>query len=325
MSEFNIKLIDCESADYFWANATLANAFTNPSILNAISHKVDWWGCFANGNLVGVWPICHDALGNCSPPGFSYYVGLTLSDKYMNQPHHRRSSKLLKIYHSYATEFEKIYHKYQFSLDTYMYDVRYFLWENHLRLDKPKYIITPRYTAQINNLNELTETDIIMNFRSVRRQNIKNALRQEFVFEINNKFSDNKRIIDLYSNTLAKQNIQVKNETIHQITNFLDKIPRDNILFISGLPKNGKDIVFFSLILHSKKISNLILNLTDMNYKETNVSNLGIYHSIIAAKNLGCSCFDFNGANSPMRADDKHSYGAEPKLFFHIEKCLHDE
>ena len=29
--------------------------------------------------------------------------------------------------------------------------------------------------------------------------------------------------------------------------------------------------------------------------------------------------FDFNGANSPLRGDDKHSYGAEEKLYFQLK------
>ena len=29
--------------------------------------------------------------------------------------------------------------------------------------------------------------------------------------------------------------------------------------------------------------------------------------------------FDFNGANSPLRGDDKHSYGSYEKLYFQLE------
>ena len=29
--------------------------------------------------------------------------------------------------------------------------------------------------------------------------------------------------------------------------------------------------------------------------------------------------FDFNGANSPNRGDDKHSYGAKENLFFDLK------
>ena len=43
-----------------------------------------------------------------------------------------------------------------------------------------------------------------------------------------------------------------------------------------------------------------------------------IHKTIMMSKNLGVKSFDFNGANSPQRADDKHSFGSSPDLFFDI-------
>ena len=47
---------------------------------------------------------------------------------------------------------------------------------------------------------------------------------------------------------------------------------------------------------------------------------LNILSSIMSAKNNGKKVFDFNGANSPDRGDDKHSYGAKYKLYFEVNK-----
>ena len=38
----------------------------------------------------------------------------------------------------------------------------------------------------------------------------------------------------------------------------------------------------------------------------------------ISAKKRKMNYLDFNGANSPNRGDDKHSYGAGQELFFEI-------
>ena len=43
-----------------------------------------------------------------------------------------------------------------------------------------------------------------------------------------------------------------------------------------------------------------------------------IRNQIMMAKSCGLDVFDFNGANSPSRGDDKHSYGAKAALFFEI-------
>ena len=41
--------------------------------------------------------------------------------------------------------------------------------------------------------------------------------------------------------------------------------------------------------------------------------------SIKLSKKLGKSFFDFNGANSLVGADDKHSYGSKYRLYFELE------
>jgi hypothetical protein len=43
-----------------------------------------------------------------------------------------------------------------------------------------------------------------------------------------------------------------------------------------------------------------------------------MYSMILAGKARGMDTIDFNGANSPRRADDKHSYGAGAELFFEL-------
>lgn len=76
----------------------------------------------------------------------------------------------------------------------------------------------------------------------------------------------------------------------------------------------------FSLILLDKKSAHLVLTLTDEKYKKKGLGALNIFSCIKIAKNVEKKIFDFNGANSPDRGDDKHSYGAKSKLFFEINK-----
>jgi lipid II:glycine glycyltransferase (peptidoglycan interpeptide bridge formation enzyme) len=48
-----------------------------------------------------------------------------------------------------------------------------------------------------------------------------------------------------------------------------------------------------------------------------------VFKAIETARDRGLKYFDFNGANSPDRGDNKHSYGAEPVLYFDIEYKAH--
>ena len=77
-------------------------------------------------------------------------------------------------------------------------------------------------------------------------------------------------------------------------------------------------IVFVSIILRSRGISNVILTATEKNYRDRGLSAFGVHNCIKRAIELGDKVFDFNGANSPKRGDDKHSYGAVAKLYFEI-------
>lgn len=70
--------------------------------------------------------------------------------------------------------------------------------------------------------------------------------------------------------------------------------------------------------LRAKGISNMVLNLTHPEHKKSGVGTWAVLHSVLNAKNLGDDVYDFNGANSPRRGDDKHSYGAEDVLYFRL-------
>lgn len=320
MNKFNITRLDKSIAEMFWNDVSDATIFTKPSLLEVISHTTHWWGCFSNGNLIAAWPICLNESGNVYNPEFSYYVGPLLSENFLQQPEHRKSSLLVKIYSSFMSKFEENYKNYEFCLDISLLDIRYFLWENHDIKEELKYQISPRFTAHIDSLDMLSETEIQSKFRSVRRQNIKYASQIGFrtVIEKSTPYVDD--VISLYQKTLERQAIKPNINSLKQIKNLIIKTPKENLLCVHVHPELTDEIVFFGLILHDKKTANLVLNCTHVQYRDTGLPSFGIYSSIIASKNLGCKRFDFNGANSPNRADDKHSYGAKPKLFFHIKR-----
>ena len=84
--------------------------------------------------------------------------------------------------------------------------------------------------------------------------------------------------------------------------------------------KENNTLQSFSLILYDKNSAHLVISLTDDKYKKKGLAALNIFSCILLAKNQNKKVFDFNGANSPDRGDDKHSYGAKFKLFFEISK-----
>ena len=76
-----------------------------------------------------------------------------------------------------------------------------------------------------------------------------------------------------------------------------------------------------SLIMlgNGKYTSNLILNLSDKKYQTTGVTALAMLDSIEQAKREKMINFDFNGSNSFIGSNDKHSYGSNYRLYFEIK------
>ena len=67
-----------------------------------------------------------------------------------------------------------------------------------------------------------------------------------------------------------------------------------------------------------KKTSNLVLNLNENNFKNKGSNSYLINEVFKYCINNKIYTLDFNGANSPNRADDKHSYGTTSKNFYEI-------
>ena len=61
------------------------------------------------------------------------------------------------------------------------------------------------------------------------------------------------------------------------------------------------------------------MNLSDINYKKTGVTALALYEAIKQSKKTKNINFDFNGSNSLIGSDDKHSYGSNYRLYFEIK------
>ena len=73
------------------------------------------------------------------------------------------------------------------------------------------------------------------------------------------------------------------------------------------------------ILLFDNKSSHLILNLADKEWKKKGIITWATHKTIIYTKKKEFDIFDFNGANSPLRGDSKHSFGSKAKLFFNLK------
>jgi hypothetical protein len=321
MTQFSVDRLDVDVANQFIHNARHASVFTKPQVLNQLtSAKLEYWGCRKGNELVAVWPACVNASGHMFCPDFSYYVGPVMCNAYHDSPAHRKSTYLISVFHSFISAFHHHYDEIAFNLNPHIDDVRFFTWSNDSSDSGYRFQVNARYTARIDDLLQKSESDLVQNFRERRRNHYRQVVRDgKFIVKTSAEMTSELDILAMYTQTLSVQGADADFATLNALRNLVNGPSVDSKRFLIIKSVETGEVAFFSLILIDTISANLVCNLTNQKFRNSKVSTLGIMSSILEAKKMGCQTFDFNGANSPNRADDKHSYGATPKLFFSIK------
>ena len=315
MSDILVTEIPSIDAHPIWENSLHGTVFTKPSVLEKLASEVRWFIAKKGNEILCCWPICLDLNKQPDLPGFSYFVGPFWTKLGYETPKHRILSRRLEVYESFILKFEEEFGGFFCSLPVGLTDVRAFDWWNYHSDNKPRIKISPRYTAQISYLGESFEPEKF--FRGVRRRELRKA-EKDSKFELCD-YASPEMIFDLYASTMERQGVSVNKGLVEDVKR-LHNLVSDGEGFLTVIKdKLADQIAFVALILRAKGVSNLVLSLTKEDYRTSGVSVYGIHNSIINSMRLGDFVFDFNGANSPKRGDDKHSYGAEEKLYFDIK------
>ncbi len=314
MSKVIVKEISENESKVAWDESPHGTIFTNPFILKTLSHKVRWFIAKKGNETLCCWPVCLNEQNQVYLPDFSYYVGPFWTKIGWNIPNHRLVSRRLEVYESFISKFENEFGSFTCSLPIGLTDVRAFDWWNYHNEKKPRVKIYPRYTAQI--ICSDNSFKIEKSYREVRRQELRKIKKLDNFYTCED--IEPEIIYELYSSILSKQNLKTNKSTKSSI-NKLFKIATTENGFLNVIKnKKNDELIYISLILRAKGVSNLVLSITNDNYRNTGFSVFGIHSTIQKSITLGDLIFDFNGANSPKRSDDKHSYGAEEKLYFNI-------
>lgn len=312
-----INEISSEDALSFFESNSSGTVFHHPTVAECLGDEIEWWQVNKGFEPFQLFPISRNTEGSATTPLFSYYFGPYWADTFLQKPISSRFPESQRIYKLVLGHLSQKYSSFQFELGQSDLDVRSFLWWNHDKLE-PKVLITPRYSAVIQDLQQKNPEIVSANFRSVRRQEIKRG-------EKNNKFifTDTVDWVEVelgYSQILDRNKSGATSQEIHQALARLERLSKSNMALSQAVVDSETgDLASFVFMLRAKGVSNLLLSFTTSGYKNSGVGALSIREAIQKAKNLGDTSFDFNGANSPARGDDKHSYGATPILYFRIE------
>ena len=170
MSNYRFKPVSVDEALKFWEISEHASVFTHPEVLQKLSDRVDLWMSYKGKEPFCIWPVCMPNGKDIALPEFTYYVGPMWSQPALHKiPVHRWLSRSSEIYEGLIKLLLDEYETVCACLPVGLMDIRVFDWWNYHQPHKPRFLIQPRYTARIDDLQEKNDDTIFSNFRFVRR------------------------------------------------------------------------------------------------------------------------------------------------------------
>ena len=314
MNQFNVNVerIDPNTALSLWQDADEASVFTHPTILSALCHKVHWWLATEAGIPACIWPVCLDPNNQVCRPNFTYYLGPVQLGNQDPSPK-GRLLKAVEVQHKLLDVLADTYDEVLWSTLPGEPDLRPWLWfEKQGRHP----IAQPRHTAWIEDLNRFTNHDSAIHFDRTRRKQYRRALKGGAVLLPEITLD---RVKELYYQTLANNNASDKAlrrmESLERLYELVQS--GHGFLLACGFEQDMLPRAF-NLVLIGKARANAVIAASDPVWRSQEFNPFLQLNLLIRSNAEKASLYDFNGANSYLLSSDKHSYGAEVKMYFDL-------
>lgn len=309
--------LSTEGAEAFWRSSPQATAFNRPVIAAKFSARVRWLSVLKGDTPFLLWPVAYSSDGQRANPPWSYYFGPMWSREASERSATSQLSDSTTMLHS---AFEVLLQEsggFACELHPIITDVRVFDWWNYGGQPAERFSITPLYSAQLRDLGSLSDDGLLSSMRELRRREIRKA-DTSGAFTIVDSVGE-----DTFA-TLRRHTIESQGESEDALESatmpvLFDLVNSGDAHITGVIDSNTGECVAANLVLDGAGTANLVLNVLRSDYKNAGVGPLAIYTALRHSRDRGNTTFDFNGANSPRRGDDKHSYGAEPVLYFRIQ------
>jgi len=313
VSKYSISQISSESAEDIWLNSPQSTVFTHPKVLDELAKEVHWWAVTKGQETQCIWPITLNAKRKPFIPPFSYWQGPMWKSIGINLPNHRSLSKTKSIYELFLNTFIEEYGVVEASLHPSLLDVRVFDWWNYHEPNKPRFKIKPRYTALITNIQK-SNKDIEKNFRRNKSRDLKKFEKIKKSIYFDNLCSEEEFI------TFYKEKLKIeKAVTSDELISLLRIVRNGHGWIQAARQKKNSTLCGLIIVFHDHNQANFIINLALNEFKREGLMPASVFKAIETARDRGLKYFDFNGANSPARGDNKQSFDAEPLLYFDLE------
>jgi hypothetical protein len=306
--------LSTDQATELWNNSDEASAFTCPDNLHKLADEVDWWGVERSGKILAAWPFVKNSSNReIAPPLFSYYVG----PMFARSLHSKKYATYWSTYTACLSTLIEVvtleYPQFKFTFPIGLTDVRALTWWNSANAYRRGFTINPRYTARLDLSIFSDKEKLLSSFATQRQKRLKRLLDMPATIVDNVPME---RIIALYEETLRRSGGIVTSARRDGLRRLIDLIQSGDVSILGLVPFYSTQVESVSVILDGPKEANLVVFATSDKSQKVGCQSLIIWQSLLQAKARGKRWFDFNGANTPGRAADKHFYGAKTELYF---------
>lgn len=297
-----------------WRHSSTATAYTRPDYLARLVDEVEWWGVQRGRDVVAAWPLVRAVSGGeIGPPPFSYYIGPMFADSLRRSEYHRYWSLSTDIFKALVDAVVATHRQFRFSLPLGLDDVRVLQWWNFDHPGLPGFTITPRYTARIE-LSAFGDEDALRHsFARTRRRDIDpwRTAPPTIATRV-----PGQRLMELHDTTLQRTGGKTDPARHQALRRVIDLADSGAGAVIGVVPKEATQVEGVIVLLDGRDESNGVFCAASPAWRESGLTAWMLWLGMLRARRMGKRWFDFNGANSPRRAADKHFYSAHAALYF---------
>jgi hypothetical protein len=324
---FHCKEIEPAIAAEAYERAINCSLFCSPKLLERLGYSVCYFGGFKNNQMLIVWPLIKSGPNSKKSPLFSYYFGPFWIDDKSYEPPYKMFKNNLEVLNTIFPIIDTFSEQLCFSLVPEFQDLRPFLWWNYHCSTGSKFDVKLRYSARISFENKISDNEIMYLFRGDdKRKKLKKAIRESFLTTRWGSSAQPQEYLNLYLKTIERSSrsgldLERRQAFINMIESEDQGCTTSGIFKIIELRGVGNQkLEGFQLVLIGKNMIYLIAQSVTTEARKKNGSLLLTFEAIKYACTNGLT-LDFNGANSPDRADDKHAFGAFITTYYDIELC----
>ncbi|MGE4220035.1 MAG: GNAT family N-acetyltransferase [Alphaproteobacteria bacterium] len=305
---------DMAAWDAFVGASPQDSVFCRSDILRAYGVETDLWLVSRNGQPVLGLPVLHRNEVAAGPLPYAYYQGPVYAPSVDKLSPLRRPGWMITLLETALDAIEPHYRRLHFCTHPGgMPELRPLQWFHYHQPEKGRFEIAAGYTA-LYPLNNVQSWDgILESVRKDRRQDLKLAAANGLTVEQSKDFSVLRRLVE---ETFERQGARPDEDELQQLERLLQAATRSGLgeLLVARAP--GEPPVAAQLILYDSLSGHAVAAGNDIGRRAQGGGTLLCLTFLERCRLRGLRWADFNGANSPDRADFKHSLGAVPAMFF---------